>query len=60
MIRELGIIKDAGLNVLILKKALIHLKVANKINGKTLAVQILGKKKITIVVKCSKNCSSIF
>jgi hypothetical protein len=48
MIRELGKIKDAGLEVLILKDALIHLKVANEINGETLAVQILGKKKITI------------
>jgi hypothetical protein len=48
MIRELGKIKDAGLEVLILKDALIHLKVANEINGETLALQILGKKKITI------------
>jgi hypothetical protein len=48
MIRELGMIKDAGLNVLILKEALIHLKAANETNGETLAVQILGKKKITI------------
>lgn len=48
MIRELGILKDAGLNVLILKEALVHLKAANETNGETLAMQILGKKKLTI------------